>query len=183
MNWVSGKQIAVFYPWGNKWPSVSAITKPDPNSEFLNPFASRRQQLFWWNVTHLSLWWSHHVLLIEIRNVDFAISSLYYQSSPIVGTSSTFSISLGATTFHFFTHFKIISTKFPRASCYFSIYNFDEYDKGNYEICFLYQGWHIWHFFKAAVFCCDSLPSNPIVSLLYRLYKKLLRFVRERTKF
>ena len=44
--WGNGKQIAVFYPWGNKWPSVSAITKPDPNSEFLNPFASRHHQLF-----------------------------------------------------------------------------------------------------------------------------------------
>ena len=38
-NGESGKQIAVFYPWGNKWPSVSAITKPDPNSEFLNQLA------------------------------------------------------------------------------------------------------------------------------------------------
>ena len=55
MNWVSGKQIAVFYPWGNKWPSVSAITKSDPNSKFLNPFASRHHQLFWLNVTHSSL--------------------------------------------------------------------------------------------------------------------------------
>ena len=115
---------------------MSAITKPDPNSEFLNPFASRHHQLFWLNVTHSSLWWSHHVLLIEIRNVDFAISSLYYQSSPIVGTSSTFSISLGATTFQFFTHFKMICTKFPRPSCYFSVYEFNEYDRGNYEICF-----------------------------------------------
>ena len=43
-NGESGKQIAVFYPWGNKWPSVSAITKPDPNSEFLNPIAFRHQQ-------------------------------------------------------------------------------------------------------------------------------------------
>ena len=87
-------------------------------------------------ITHSSLWWSHHVLLIEIRNVYFAISSLYYQSSPIVGTSSAFSISLSATTFHFFTHFKMICTKFPGPSCYFSVYEFNEYDRGNYEICF-----------------------------------------------
>ena len=50
-NGESGKQIAVFYPWGNKWPSVSAITKPDPNSEFLNQLALDINH-FWWNVPH-----------------------------------------------------------------------------------------------------------------------------------
>ena len=50
-NGESGKQIAVFYPWGNKWPSVSAITKPDPNSEFLNQLAFRFRS-FWWNIPH-----------------------------------------------------------------------------------------------------------------------------------
>ena len=50
-NGESGKQIAVFYPWGNKWPSVSAITKPDPNSEFLNQLTFRFKS-FWWNVPH-----------------------------------------------------------------------------------------------------------------------------------
>ena len=48
-NGESGKQIAVFYPWGNKWPSVSAITKPDPNSEFLNQLTFTFKS-FWWNV-------------------------------------------------------------------------------------------------------------------------------------
>ena len=50
-NGESGKQIAVFYPWGNKRPSVSAITKPDPNSKFLNQLTSRFKS-FWWNVPH-----------------------------------------------------------------------------------------------------------------------------------
>ena len=45
-------------------------------------------------------------------------------------------LSFSATTFHFFTHFKMICTKFPRPSCYFSVYEFNEYDRGNYEICF-----------------------------------------------
>ena len=117
-----------------------------PEFRIPQSLAFRRQQLFWWNVTHSSLWWSHHVLLIEIRNVDFAISSLYYQSSPIVGTSSTFSISLGATTFHFFTHFKMICTKFPRPSGYFFLYKF--YATG--------MNLHVYHLKKIKQLCLSN---------------------------
>ena len=37
---------------------------------------------------------------------------------------------------HFIFSHKMICTKFPRPSCYFSVYEFNEYDRGNYEICF-----------------------------------------------
>ena len=121
-------------------------------------------------ITHSSLWWSHHVLLIEIRNVYFAISSLYYQSSPIVGTSSTFSISLGATTFQFFTHFKMICTKFPRPSSYFFLYKFNEYDRANYEICFYIPAGIFGTALKQLYFAAIPL----LTTLLYPTYWKVL---------
>ena len=69
---------------------------------------------------------------------------------------------------HFIFSHKIICIKFPGPSWYFSVYKFDEFDRGNFEICFYIRDGMFGTSLKQLYFAV--IPYLP--TLLYSKYWK-----------